>query len=89
MFYLESALVVGVPLVANPVSDRIDHVYLQKVGRSRIRVVKSLLLTRGKHTNLNKANKKFHDLKVMYSEMDEAEIGLIRNSFIKERDREK
>ncbi len=52
MFYLESALVVGVPLVANPVSDRIDHVDLQKVGRGRIRVVKSLLLTRGKKTNL-------------------------------------
>ena len=41
---LEAALIVSVPLVGDPVCDRVDHIDLKKVRRHCIGVVQRLLL---------------------------------------------
>ena len=41
--HLKPDFVVGVPLVTHPVGDRVDDVYLEKVGRGGVGVVKRLL----------------------------------------------
>ena len=45
LLYLQPDFIVCVPLVSHSVSYRVDYVYLQKVGRDCIRVVKRLLFT--------------------------------------------
>ena len=41
----------GLPLVGNPVRDRVDHVDLKEVSWSRISVVQCLLLTAREERN--------------------------------------
>ena len=45
MSYLQSNLVVCVPLTSYSVGDGVDHVNLKEVSWSRVRIVQSLLLT--------------------------------------------
>ena len=43
--YLESAFVIGVTFIPDPVCDRIDNINLQEIGGRSIRIIQGLLLT--------------------------------------------
>ena len=44
-YYLESAFVIGVTFIPDPVCDWIDNINLQEIGGRSIRIIQGLLLT--------------------------------------------